>query len=87
MLNIVIFIHYLNCLIIIIGPKLTYMLSLNAGRKNQKSYLNSYKNVFATASANEFYSQCFPPSFVDFAFSATAVHWLRKRYGLPVMYS
>ena len=43
------------------------------------TYLDgSVDNVYVIASGTSFYNQCLPPASVDFAFSATAMHWLTQ---------
>ncbi|XP_031555181.1 probable S-adenosylmethionine-dependent methyltransferase At5g38780 isoform X2 [Actinia tenebrosa] len=43
------------------------------------SFLLDFPNVYVTASGTDFYSQCFPKNTVTLGFSATAMHWLRKK--------
>lgn len=38
----------------------------------------SVDNVYVVASGTSFYNQCFAPGSIDFAFSATAMHWLTQ---------
>ena len=43
------------------------------------SYLADFPNVFVSATATNFYDQCFPSGFVNFGFSCLAAQWLSQK--------
>ncbi|XP_066286887.1 uncharacterized protein [Branchiostoma lanceolatum] len=42
------------------------------------SYLMDFNNVYVSACGTSFFEQSFPNGFVNFGFSSTAMHWLRR---------
>ena len=53
------------------------LFSLIHGRGQAvRSYLEDHDNIYVYASATSFFQRIFPPATIDFAFSATAMHWL-----------
>ena len=54
---------------------------IHGERDGIRSYTDDFENVFVMAAGTSFYQQILPPQSVDFAFSATAMHWLSGKPG------
>lgn len=50
--------------------------ALFANVQGPGAYLQNSEGVHVFASATSFYEAIFPPAFIDFGFSATAMHWI-----------
>ncbi len=49
------------------------------GASGFDSYLGAHERVYTAASATSFYAQILPSATLDLGFSATAMHWLRRK--------
>jgi len=56
------------------------LMQIVHGRTQFDAWIDQYPGFFPLASGSSFYLQCVPDNTLDFAFSATAMHWLA---GLP----
>lgn len=55
------------------------LIQIVHGQTQFQSWLGEFENAYALASGSSFYLQAVPDNTLDFAFSATAMHWLSSK--------
>ena len=55
------------------------LINIVHGRTQFETWLGQFEQVFPLVSGTSFYRQCVPDHFLDFVFSATAMHWLSAK--------